>query len=243
MALTDGLLSWWPLDESSGASRADSVGGRTLSDIGTVDAAAGKIGNAASFSGGDYLRKTPQLSGLEGLGAASFSCWVYRTAGGVFWLWAALNNSSGGVCYLLGVNANLRMYVGGDYGEMASAMPLNTWAHIVFVFDGSQSGNSGRLVGYLDGVAQTLSYSGTIGTAFPPVDGGGSSAVMIGSLSGGSYYTGLVDLFGYWNRALSSAEVSQLYNAGAGFDYPFIAAGKGLPVIAHHHAQVFGAGA
>lgn len=222
MALTDSLLTWWKLDEASGASRADSVGGKTLSDIGTVDAAAGKIGDAASFSGSDYLRRLTS-TGLGDSAYASFSGWCYRTADAVYWIWAELSGAGGGMTYWLGVNANLRQYIGAAYGEIATALPLNTWSHVVYVFDGTQADNATRLLGYLNGSVQSLSFSGTIPVAIPNDGGGASNAMMLGSLSGGSYYTGLVDMFGFWNRAISSAEVTELYNAGAGLDYPFSA--------------------
>src|SRR5262245_39117478 len=57
MALTDGLISYWRLDEASG-SRADSHGGNALTENGGVGSAAGKISGAADFDGSnDYLSR------------------------------------------------------------------------------------------------------------------------------------------------------------------------------------------
>ena len=43
---------------------------------------------------------------------------------------------------------------------------------VLWAFDGTQSGNANRLVGYLDGVAQFLTFSGTIPAAISTDDTG-----------------------------------------------------------------------
>ena len=50
MALTDNLVSYWKLDESSG-NAADSVGSNTLTNTGTATYAAGKINNGVVVNG------------------------------------------------------------------------------------------------------------------------------------------------------------------------------------------------
>lgn len=54
MALTDNLVSYWKLDESSG-NASDSVGSNTLTNNGTAGYASGKINNAVDFGTGDNL--------------------------------------------------------------------------------------------------------------------------------------------------------------------------------------------
>src|SRR6185436_19248390 len=36
------------------------------------------------------------------------------------------------------------------------------WHHVAFTFDGTQTGNSSRLKGYVDGAQKTLTFTGTI---------------------------------------------------------------------------------
>ena len=45
----------------------------------------------------------------------------------------------------------------------------------------------------------------------------------MGRQAGGApfYVDGIIDEVGIWARSLSDAEVTQLYNAGAGLTYPF----------------------
>ena len=68
------------------------------------------------------------------------------------------------------------------------------------------------------------------------VDSGGSDAYStnfdtgkvykLGLNPGGSlHYDGLMDEVGIWTRALSGAEISELYNSGSGLQYPFSVSG------------------
>jgi hypothetical protein len=43
----------------------------------------------------------------------------------------------------------------------------------------------------------------------------------IGNFNNGQFSSANVDEVGVWNRVLTSAEVTQLYNSGAGLQYPF----------------------
>ena len=76
------------------------------------------------------------------------------------------------------------------------------------VYDGTQTGNSNRLKGHLDGVAQTLSYQNTIPATTTSTAGpfgmGGTAA---------DADAGIIDDVRIYNRALSGAEVAQLYSS------------------------------
>ena len=39
------------------------------------------------------------------------------------------------------------------------------------------------------------------------------------------YITAYMDEFAFWNRALTSTEITQLYNSGSGLQYPFTTSG------------------
>lgn len=94
--------------------------------------------------------------------------------------------------------------------------PSNAWTHLVATWDGSQV----RL--YRNGgeasdspIAQTISNGGT-----DNVFGIGRFGV-----SDAMYFNGSIDEVGIWSRALSGAEVTSLYNGGAGLAYPLDASG------------------
>ena len=106
----------------------------------------------------------------------------------------------------------------------ASALTLTTysatlagagWRHLVFVFDGAQSGTD-KIACYFDGEAQTLSYSGTYDmTALPSVP---SLDMRVGSwlsLGGTWPLIGDLDDLAIWrNVALSASEVAALFALG-----------------------------
>src|SRR3989344_4096532 len=108
-----------------------------------------------------------------------------------------------GMVYLEPSNGNT------SYGYFASND--TNWHHVVMVFDGTQSTNPTRLKGYLDGVEQTLSFLGTIGST---TSAGATGNLFIGALNAteGMFYTnGTIDEVRIWNRSLTADEVSQLY--------------------------------
>jgi hypothetical protein len=70
---------------------------------------------------------------------------------------------------------------------------------------------------YLDGVFKSSNPDTTVGSISSTNNG-----FDIGDRSNGSFpFNGSVDEFGIWKRALTSAEISSLYNSGNGLKYPF----------------------
>ena len=79
MALTDNLLGWWKLDESSGNAADATGGGYTLTNVNSTPFVTGKIGNAADFErdSGQYLQRTSGVSAFSLPGDISVSAWIY----------------------------------------------------------------------------------------------------------------------------------------------------------------------
>lgn len=107
--------------------------------------------------------------------------------------------------------------VGGTLGRWSdSQLPLNTWVHQVFVYDGGLTGNANRFKGYFGGsqVAATT-FFGTI-PATVQASGTGHS-FRLGHNAGPSLYFGgdYADVRFYKDYALSAAEVASLYNRTA----------------------------
>jgi hypothetical protein len=103
---------------------------------------------------------------------------------------------------------DLLFIVSNGGGRLGLVGFTNTnWVHIVMVFNGSGSGNSERLKGYVDGVEQTLSFSGTIGSNLADI---GSNSLEIGKQST-NYAQGNIANVGIWNRALTSIEVENIH--------------------------------
>ncbi len=72
---------------------------------------------------------------------------------------------------------------------------------------------------YLNGSLDATAVSST-GSASTGANGRFGKA--INSSSSINYWNGYLDEIGFWSRALSGSEITQLYNSGSGLTYPFI---------------------
>lgn len=220
MALADNIVGYWKLDESSG-SAADSVGSRTLSNTNvTYSTSHAKINNAAQFAGNGRLSGTSYHAGSSDF---TISFWVYfpTTAGyqeqSLINVWedsSSSNREWGLLIYGSASPYSLQFNTSGDgingtaaTGSITSA----TLHHVVAVKSGT------NLTLYIDNsVAATA--SGAPSTIF-----NSTTPFQIGAQLTTRFTTGTIDEVGLWSRALSSTEVSDLYNSGSGKQYPFAA--------------------
>jgi len=126
--------------------------------------------------------------------------------------------------YMLGIVDNTgeraRFYMGkganvaGQGYQLATAgidfMDSNTWYHVVITYNGS------TYQAYINGtktaekIQETTSFVGWICMGGACADGG---------LWGGSGANDYMDEIGIWNRSLSTAEITDLYNGGTGITY------------------------
>ncbi len=226
MALTDNIVSYWKLDEASGT-RADSVGSNTLADNNTVLSAAGKINNAADFelANSESLSITnASQSGLGFTGTFSVSFWMYLESAADTNGTALLGKSLGtgnqrGYVFMAAPTALYAFFSpdGTDPSQQqatfSTTISATTWYHVVFVYT---SGATESLQCYVNGSSVSTD------TTFAQSIFSNTADFIIGaSPLAGSYMDGLIDEVGVWSRALSGAEVTSLYNGGAGFTYPF----------------------
>jgi len=98
----------------------------------------------------------------------------------------------------------------GAYGYTPTGLNNNEWAYLVLVFDGSGSTNSDKLKGYINGVEQTLTYTGTIEstTATP------NRSFRIGDAHVGNGLVGDISNAAIWDQAISAEDIKYLYNGG-----------------------------
>lgn len=231
--LLTGLVSYWKLDEASGQ-RNDSHGTNHLSDNNTVTQAAGaKIGNAAQFTRANSewlsvadnasLAFTNQFS-LQAwvwrdslvLNSGIAAQWTYQTSGS----WAFQTDNTGDGADLICFIANALDDAGVNWLRFDSNHVINTWYHLVLVYDGTQSGNTNRLKVYQNGsILSVPTENGTIAASLQNSTGDFVLSDFGGTLD--RYWDGRMDEVALWNRALSEPEVGDLYNGGAGLAYPF----------------------
>jgi len=210
MALTDNLLSYWKLDESSG-NAADSVGSNTLTNS-NVTYSAGKINNGAVFNGSNARFTKSSISQADGFSISAWIKWgvldgqpaiLFRKASDGS-NWAITTTNDGG-----NEQFKIQAYNGSSTTIVGSAnISTATWYHVVAIFNGASS----KL--YMNGVSVG---TGTLNTGPSAADN-----IYFANDSGGNWATVSIDEVGWWTRALTSGEVTTLYNGGTGLQYPFI---------------------
>jgi hypothetical protein len=118
----------------------------------------------------------------------------------------ALTVDNNNACTGLSWNVFFQTSGGADYNDCyAATINTGSWYFITGSWDGSDL----RL--YVNGsLVQTTNHSSKVPTT-------GSGSVMLGNEAGNSFYfNGVLDDARVYNRKLSDAEVTTLYNGGSG---------------------------
>jgi len=215
MALTDNLISYWKLDESSG-NASDSVGSNTGTNTNTVTYSAGKLNNGAVFVSASSQRFDCGAStDLSFSSDFTYGCWAKTSTGSVGFMsrtgtGGTYNTQLQGTGFFQGY-----CHLGGvDYfARSSSTWNDNNWHYFVAVFSASAG-----IKLYVDGIEVSYSHTQgafTISTITPATQYIGFQA------QNSIYMNGSMDEVGIWSRALTADEVSQLYNSGNGTQYPF----------------------
>lgn len=222
MTLKTDLIGYWALEETSGTRYDSHTNALHMTDVGSTGSGTGKIGTClyTGVSAGYLQREDEAL--LSPTAAMSFSAWVKGgadlscLAGSRSWndgrSWAIVRWSNGEWRLACETGSGLA------YGTLAEINNTTDWFHLVMTYDGAGSGDSGRLKGYVNGSAVTLTFTGTVPAALPDP----ATQFAIGTALSGSglaAFQGYIDEVAFWSRAISSTEVSEIYNAGAGLAY------------------------
>lgn len=235
MSLLTNLVAYYKLDGNSNDATGNGNNG-TDTNI-SYSASNGKLIQGGGFSGispGTSKIVVPALSALVNSSFLSVSCWVkfttitntsqfasqYAGSGNANNPWFFGYNFSSNT-----LNFGINDLTGSEFGmSPTSIFTTNIWYHCVAVFDGTQTGNSNRCKLYINGLLQTLSFSGTIPTTIIGSGMATNIPLWLGTLQtvqSSQTLNGALDEVGIWNRALTQSEVSQLYNGGTGFSFPF----------------------
>ncbi len=136
----------------------------------------------------------------------------YAVANGGGWHVSSADSANGGnsIMVYLALNNDGTSIAAGMSPQVSVAAE---WSQCVVVYDGTQATNATRLKVYLDGVQQTLTFTGTIPAALQNP----TSAFEIGRFAGlGRYIDAAINRVRLWNIALSAPNVTTLFNSGAG---------------------------
>jgi len=209
--LWDGLLAYYNGDNTPN----DAVGSNNGVLTNGVTYGTGIINNGFSFDGvNDYVRISPSLgNSFSAPGSPhSYSAWVNPTAlVGYKWVLQVGGSNSIGTSMIL-INGNLGFfYRGGTSVTINTSVTLstNTFSHIVCSYNGT-----GSVSFYVNG-----SFLGTGAASW--TQGSGTVFSNIGTHSTGMFFfNGVIDEAAFFSKALSSSEVTELYNSGVGKQYP-----------------------
>lgn len=229
-------VSYWKVDEASGTA-FDSVIANHLTNNNTATYSSGRINNGVNLvrASSQYLSITNASQiGLGVSGDFTVAGWVkfstIPTSGIAYALASKRNNQStytnpGFFSYLYHTGSALKLYGGfdeddspgnGETAGMASWSPsTDTWYHVAMVVDADAS----TITFYVDASPLSTSYDTTNATSV----GSNTKPFNLGADNPGGtpqhFMNGSMDEWGFWDRALTSNEVSELYNNGSGLSY------------------------
>lgn len=222
MAITDNLISFWELEESSGT-RNDSKGTNHLTDNNTVTSTSGKVGNAAVFTAANLESLTRADNASLSTGNIDFTWvfWVKMTSAASVGL--IYKGDSTGVEYAITARSGgaFRFEVDNGAGlinitgvDSTTTYSTGTWYMVECYHD---SVNDLIAVAVNNGIANTTAYS---------LGSWDSSVSLYMGVDGdfGDYLNGQLDQVGFWKRILTPTERTFLYNSGNGRSYAEIAA-------------------
>ena len=228
-SLTSGLVGYWSFDNKdtnwSTNTTSDLSGNGntgTITNMTSANSVAGKIGQGLRFEGTNRVIVNDSAS-LDVTGTITLSAWIYKTAhpaaGNFHTIVSKGTNSSAESNYELmtyGISntEKLVFYYSNQGGKSIrgnTPLNLNTWYHVVAVYN--DTANTINL--YVNGVLET----GTISSGNPETNSivANNQKLSLGARDGSQNMVsgGTLDDLRIYNRALSTSEVTDLYNLGA----------------------------
>ena len=211
-ALTNGLVGYWTFDgrdvKWSDANEIKDISGNgnhgDVSGLTRTSVTPGKLGQGLSFNGtGDYVDLN---SGIIGTGTYTFCTWIkapsfsgFQPVGNAYPFWFGVQS--------VGVSGQIWAFISNnDTGTMPQSgyFSENVWNHICAIR------NSNNTATFYVNSIQSGTANQAAGTISPVL-----TNFLLAKQNGGSnYYTGLLDDFRVYDRALSTTEIANLYNVG-----------------------------
>ncbi|MDC0449168.1 DUF2341 domain-containing protein, partial [bacterium] len=210
--LSDGLVGYWKMDETSGNAADSSGNGTILTNTDTVAYTGAKFGNGGELNGTSEYFDAVDNSALSVTGNLTLSAWIEPDdvtshsdhIVGKF-------DDSDESYQLIKVDDEIRMYIdsSSNYETTDAAnLSVDTMYHVASVYDSSTA----TVILYVDGKLKASTTTGTIPSSIG--DDAGEFSIGVEDTGGtpANYYDGHIDEVRVYNRALSADEVGKLYN-------------------------------
>jgi len=204
----EGMDAYWMFDRDPNDSSPNSHNGNLFGDAGFVqDPDRGQV--LILDGDGDYVEMTG-YKGITGKNPRAFSAWVktdMTTIGGIV-TWGG--NGAGQKWLLIMLSSGeVRLSVASGSISGTTAINDGQWHHVTVVWEEDFGPYVRDVKLYIDGVAEGA------GSSLRKIDTGSEIDVAIGYAPGwGIYFDGLLDEVAVWDKALSGAEISILYERG-----------------------------
>jgi hypothetical protein len=216
--LLNGLQAYWNMDEETGDSYDSVAEAFTLADVGGVTQASGPggIGLSRHFNGTTQYMLAAN-SPIYASTPMTINIWVRSQASGRMYI--AKDDFENGErdfdIYSTGSTLQQYVFFAGDFelNEPAVSLDDSNWHMITAMWTGTQ------MVLWIDGIVGPFVSATTL--AFTPA----TNPLSVGaryresSLDFDSPLFGDIALLGFWNRALTEAEMIELYNGSYGLTY------------------------
>lgn len=180
----------------------------------------GKIAGAGTFNGTSAILTTSDISEINSASAVTYSAWINATTLADYKIIVSKRDgtaSTNRVEFCLGggtegVNTGLLASISAGTsatnGWTGSILSTATWYHVALVYDGTQTGNAGRLKIYFNGNSQTLTFAGTIPATTSSLLAGDPQKIGAQSTF---WWNGLLDEVRISNAARSSTWIATEY--------------------------------
>jgi len=212
----DGLLAYYKADNTPN----DALGTYNGTLVNGATYATGKINQGFSLDGvNDYVDLGSWFR-LSKTNPFTVSCWVKISTNSQMNIIS--NGRDDGHQMFMYLN-KIYFQIGFDTTSYlriisTSTIPNNTFTHISITYNGTPNASGFKI--YINGVSNTVVLAtNTLGSNDTPSPSSGN--LNIGRRPTNQYYfLGVIDELAILNREITSTEVTELYNAGAGLQYP-----------------------
>ena len=204
-------VAHWELDENTGSTAVDSLGGRVGTLANGASWTGGALGSGVRFDGSNDRINVAHDNGLNLVAEMTLSAWIYADALKPFQM--VLTKGDNGIAenYWLateGNKLNFGFVDGGLYAQYTSSsltLEAGRWHHVAATFDNAAD----QVVLYVDGSAETFSSTYT-----PAAN---NEQLIIGSsYYGGEAFDGVIDDVRIYNSVLGAQEITDLAASGGG---------------------------
>ncbi len=206
--VSNGLISVWEMDETSGTVCNDSHGSNTGNITGPTVNQPGIVGKCYYYDGVNDRTNIGYASELRLNGDFSISIWMKPVLGGSS-DYPTVFNQKGGWTIQSDIGSTQCRWEKDDQVEWSAIKwEYDEWVHAVITY------SSGSMKAYNNGLL-------TRSKSFTYVDHTSTENIQFGRPSGDawSYYTGYIDQTAVWNETLTQEQVTALYNEGNGLPY------------------------